>query len=215
MFVFQGIVIQICSISKNECMGTSSISVVEWISQPWHWAVSGAAIAFTVFLLTWMGRSFGVSLTFKDTCGALGAGKVNDFFKIDWPNETWRMVFVFGGLLGGIIAGKFLASPEPVAISQATIDHLATWGIPYPEGDALGKGFIPTVIFNFSSIKGILLAVAGGFLVGFGSRYADGCTSGHAIAGLSHLQLPSLLTVIGFFIGGLIMTHLLMPLLFG
>lgn len=188
---------------------------MEFISQPWHWAVSGAAIAFTLFLLTWMGRSFGVSMTFKDACSAIGADRWSDFFKVEWENETWRVVFVLGGLIGGVIGAQFLSSPEAVAISPATIDRLAEWGVFYPEADAKGKGFIPTVLFNYSSFKGIILAILGGFLVGFGSRYADGCTSGHAISGLSHLQLPSLLTVIGFFAGGLLMTHLLMPLIFG
>ena len=178
---------------------TLTLGFVELISQPWHWSVSGAAIALTLFLLTWMGRSFGVSMTFKDTCGLFGAEKINDFFKVDWPNETWRMVFVFGGLAGGVIAGLYLRSPEAAAISQSTISHLADWGLSYPEGDS----------------KGIILALLGGFLVGFGARYADGCTSGHAITGLSHLQVSSLITVIGFFIGGLVMTHLLMPLMFG
>ncbi|MBK8041982.1 MAG: YeeE/YedE family protein [Haliscomenobacter sp.] len=194
---------------------TLTLGFVELISQPWHWSVSGAAIALTLFLLTWMGRSFGVSMTFKDTCGLFGAEKINDFFKVDWPNETWRMVFVFGGLAGGVIAGLYLRSPEAAAISQSTISHLADWGLSYPEGDSKGLGFVPTDFFNFSSVKGIILALLGGFLVGFGARYADGCTSGHAITGLSHLQVSSLITVIGFFIGGLVMTHLLMPLMFG
>jgi uncharacterized membrane protein YedE/YeeE len=56
--------------------------------------------------------------------------------------------------------------------------------------------------------------VIGGFLVGFGTRYAGGCTSGHAISGLSNLQFASLIATIGFFAGGLIATHLLYPLLF-
>lgn len=50
--------------------------------------------------------------------------------------------------------------------------------------------------------------------MGFGARWAGGCTSGHAISGLSNLQLPSLVAVLGFFAGGLLMTHLLFPLLF-
>jgi uncharacterized membrane protein YedE/YeeE len=72
---------------------------------------------------------------------------------------------------------------------------------------------VPTSVFNFGSLKGVLLAIVGGFLVGFVARYGDGCTSGHAISGMAHLQLPSLLTVIGFFIGGLLMTHFIFPLL--
>ena len=125
------------------------------------------------------------------------------------------MVFIAGSVVGGFIAARFLASPEAVAISQSTIDQLAEWGFSYPGSDAQGRGFLPTDIFNFSSVKGVVLLLLGGFLVGFGSRYAGGCTSGHAITGLSHLQLSSLLTVIGFFIGGLLMTHFLLPLIFG
>jgi len=196
-------------------MEPTNLSLLEWISQPWHWAVSGAAIALIVFLLTWMGPGFGLSLIFKSTCSLLGAERFSDYFKLDWSNEGWRVVFIVGSLVGGFLTARFLASPEAVAISQSTIAHLAEWGFSYPGSDAQGRGFLPIHIFDFSSAKGVVLLLLGGFLVGFGSRYAGGCTSGHAITGLSHLQLSSLLTVIGFFIGGLIMTHLLLPLIFG
>ena len=188
-------------------------SLQDFVSQPWHWAVSGAAIALTLIILTWMGRSFGVSMTFKDACAIAGAGKKTPFFRMDIKDEYWRIAFVLGGLVGGIVTVLFLKSPEPVAISESTISYLGSIGISYPEADAKGMGFVPTSVFNFGSIKGILLALGGGFLIGFGARYGDGCTSGHAITGLAHLQLPSLITVIGFFIGGLLMTHLLFPLL--
>lgn len=190
-------------------------SILQFVSQPWHWAVSGTAIALTMALMIWMGRSFGVSTSFKAICAATGAGKRFKFFDINLKDEFWRLSFVLGGLIGGFIAGNFLQSPEPAAISASTIEYLSTIGIQYPESDALGRGFVPTSLFNFSSLKGVILAIAGGFLVGFGARYGDGCTSGHAITGLSNLQLPSLITVIGFFIGGLLMTHLLFPLLMG
>jgi uncharacterized membrane protein YedE/YeeE len=188
--------------------------LIELLSQPWHWAFSGAMIALTMVALTMLGRSFGVSMTFRNICTIAGAGKKIPFFNIDMAQEWWRMAFVFGGLIGGFIAVSFLRSPEAVAISDSTINHLATWGLGYPDADAKGFGFVPTELFNFGNVKGLVLAIIGGFLVGFGARYADGCTSGHAISGLSHLQLPSLITVIGFFIGGLLMTHILMPLLF-
>lgn len=187
------------------------LTFAEALRQPWHWAVSGAAIALITFLMTWLGRSFGMSTTFRNTCTMLGADRLSDFFNVDLKDEAWRMVFALGAVVGGFIAAQYLASPEPVAISEQTIAHLREWGISYPEG----QGFLPESIFNFSSFKGIALAVLGGFLVGFGARYGDGCTSGHAISGLSHLQLPSLITVVGFFIGGLVMTHLIMPFLFG
>lgn len=186
-----------------------------WVSQPWHWSVSGVAIALILFLMTWMGRSFGVSTAFKNFCSMAGAGKRWSFFDVDLKNEDWRLVFVAGAILGGFIAANFLQSPDPVGISEATIDHLADWNIDYPDTAAEGTGFLPTEVFNFFNPKGVILTIIGGFLVGFGARYGDGCTSGHAISGLSHLQLPSLITVIGFFIGGLLMTHVLMPFIFG
>lgn len=192
---------------------TNPQSIWEFISQPWHWSVSGVAIALVLFLMTYLGRSFGVSTTFRNFCTIAGAGKKNPFFNIDMKEESWRMVFVLGAIIGAIIATTFLRSPEPVAISTATVEHLETIGIDYPESDSKNLGFVPTEVFNFGSIKGVLLAIVGGFLVGFGARYGDGCTSGHAISGLAHFQLPSLITVIGFFIGGLLMTHFIFPLL--
>ncbi len=190
------------------------MNIIEIISQPWHWAFSGAMIALVLILLTWMGRSFGVSLSFRNICSISGAGKKSSFFNINIKDEYWRMVFVLGGIVGGIIGFTLLKSPEPVAIAESTIQGLKDLGLDYPASDEKGLGFVPTDMYNFSNLKGIIFAILGGFLVGFGSRYGDGCTSGHAISGLSHLQVSSLITVIGFFIGGLIMTHFLMPLFF-
>ena len=187
--------------------------IVHWLSQPWHWAFSGTMITLVLFLLNWMGRSFGVSSSFKSICAATGIGKKYSFFKVNLKEEHWRFSFVIGGILGGVLAANFLQSPNPVAISEPTIQYLEQAGIAYPESDDTLAGFVPTDLFDFS-FKGLLLALFGGFLVGFGARYADGCTSGHAITGLAHLQLPSLLTVIGFFIGGLLMAHFILPFLF-
>lgn len=191
-------------------MATSQIGM-SFLSQPWHWSVSGIAIAAILFIMTWMGRSFGVSTAFKGFCNMAGAGKKYDFFNFDIKNEYWRMAFVLGAIGGGFLTSVFFASPSPVAISDATISHLQDWGINYPQGN----GLFPDEIFHFGNPLGVILAIIGGFLVGFGARYGDGCTSGHAITGLSHLQLPSLITVIGFFIGGIIMTWGIMPLIFG
>lgn len=187
--------------------------ILEFVSQPWHWAVSGAAIAFMVFLMTWLGRKFGISTSFEVACSLMGAGKRTNYFQRNFKDDIWRVLFVVGAIIGGFVATTFLSSPEPVAISVSTIEYLSSVGVAYPESDSSNLGFIPTSIFNFSSLKGIILGIIGGFLVGFGARYGGGCTSGHGVTGLAHLQLPSLLTVIGFFIGGLVMTHLLMPTL--
>ena len=182
------------------------------LQEPWHWAVSGAAIAGILFLMTWFGRSFGISTVFKDFCTVAGAGKKYKFFDFDIKTEYWRFAFVAGAIGGGAIAALFMASPDGVQISQATADHLQQdWGIAANQGG----GFLPTSIFNLGNLKGAVIAILGGFLIGFGARYGNGCTSGHAITGLAHLKLPSLITVIGFFIGGLAMTWLIMPLIFG
>lgn len=181
------------------------------LSQPWHWSVSGVAIAAILFLMTWMGRSFGVSTAFRNFCTLAGAGKKIPFFDINLKDEDWRFAFVFGAIFGGFLGAYWLTSPEAVDISTATLSHLKQdFGMSYPQGN----GFLPSDFFNYQNPKGIILTIIGGFLVGFGARYGRGCTSGHAITGLSHLQLPSLITVVGFFIGGLIMTWGIMPLLF-
>lgn len=186
--------------------------ILDLLTGPWHWAFSGTAIVLVMFLLTWMGQEFGVSTVFKNLCNVAGAGKKIDFFNYDIKPEYWRFAFILGALIGGAIAGNFLMGPEALDISEATLSHLdKDFGISYPQGG----GLLPVDIFNLGNTFGIAIALVGGFLVGFGARYGDGCTSGHAITGLSHLQLPSLLTVIGFFIGGLTMTWLIMPFIFG
>lgn len=188
------------------------LSVIEFVSQPWTWWFSGIAIAFIAIAMTLFGRSFGVSTVFKNMCNLAGAGKKVAFFDFDRKNEIWRMVFIVGAIVGGAISAYWLASPEAVDISSSTIDHLRDdYGMAYPEGN----GYLPTSLFNLRNVKGVILALLGGFLVGFGARYGDGCTSGHAITGLAHFQLPSLITVIGFFIGGLLMTWLILPFLLG
>lgn len=189
--------------------------LINFLSQPWTWYASGAAITLVLFLLNWMGRSFGVSSTFKNLCTVAGAGKSNDFFKEDFSAFRWRLFFVGGAIIGGYIGATLLASPEPVQISAATVSNLSQLGIDYPTTTEQGTGMIPTDLFSLSNPLGIILALIGGFLVGFGARYAGGCTSGHAITGMAHFQLPSLITVVGFFIGGLIMTWGVLPIILG
>lgn len=188
--------------------------MIEFISQPWHWAVSGTILATVMFLLLYFGKSFGMSATLRAACSMGGAGKKISFFDFNWRLQTWNLVFAMGAILGGWIASTYLASPEPVAISEATRAYLAEFSIQVPTTMSEGTGYVPMELFNtesFFSPAGILLFVLGGFFVGFGARYAGGCTSGHAISGLSNLQLPSLIAVVGFFLGGLLMVHLILP----
>lgn len=191
--------------------------MIDYIAQPWHWFISGFMIVVVMFLLIFLGKRFGVSSSFKTMCTIAGAGKRFEYFRYNWKDHDWLLTFVAGSIIGGAIAANFLASPEPVQISTATIADLAALGISYPQTMSEGSGFIPHDLFNLSNLgtpAGIVLMILGGFFVGFGTRWAGGCTSGHAISGLSELQLPSLVAVIGFFIGGLTSTFLIFPLLF-
>jgi uncharacterized membrane protein YedE/YeeE len=182
----------------------------EFITQTWSWWFSGAMIAAIMFFLLYFGQSFGFSANLRTICSAAGLGKKTKFFDFDWKTQIWNLVFLLGAIIGGFIAKQFLSSDLPVEISQATINDLSKLGIAAP------VSLQPAELFGLDailSIKGFLVLAVGGLMVGFGSRYAGGCTSGHAISGLSDLQLPSLIAVVGFFIGGLIMTFFILPLI--
>ncbi|MEP4534533.1 MAG: YeeE/YedE thiosulfate transporter family protein [Cyclobacteriaceae bacterium] len=186
-------------------------SIIDFISQPWPWYVAGPIISLVMFSLLFFGNKFGISSNLRTVCSILGAGKSCEYFDFDWKAQKWNLVFALGMLLGGAISAFFLSSEESVQLSAATIESLKGLGISQP-----GKEMVPEELFGWDSLftlKGIIMLVLGGFLVGFGTRYGGGCTSGHAISGLSDLQLPSLIAVIGFFIGGLFVTWLVLPYL--
>lgn len=185
--------------------------MLDLLRQPWSWYTSGAAIAFIMLILLYFGKSFGVSANLRTMCTIAGAGKKVSFFDFDWRSQKWNLLFLLGSVLGGFIASTVLKSNEPMQLSNATIYDLQKLGIHF-DGN-----LNPSDIFSWSFAskpKGILILLFGGALVGFGARYAGGCTSGHAISGLSNLQIPSLIAVIGFFIGGLAMTYFILPLIF-
>ncbi|WP_430467664.1 YeeE/YedE family protein [Winogradskyella ouciana] len=185
---------------------------MEYILQPWPWYVSGPLIALVMFLLLYFGRTFGMSSNLRTLCAIGGAGKKVEFFKFDWKSQRWNLVVVLGAILGGFIAHFLLSNTTNIDLSQNTIQDLEALGF-----ENAGKSLLPPELFSWDAvftIKGFLILIIGGFLVGFGTRYAGGCTSGHAITGLSSLQLPSLIAVVGFFIGGLIMIHFIYPILF-
>ena len=184
---------------------------MSFLSQPWPWYVAGPLIGLTVpVVYLYAGRKWGISSTFRDMCAAV-VPSGREYFQYDWrARGSWRLAMIVGLLIGAAIAA--LAGSPDVAISEATRADLTALGI------TDFSGLVPSQIFSWSglaTIPGLILIVGGGFLVGFGTRYADGCTSGHAISGLANLRLSSLVATLAFFAGGLISTHLLLPLILG
>jgi hypothetical protein len=185
---------------------------MEFLLEPWPWYIAGPLITLTMFFLFYYGKKFGISSNLETMCSIGGAGKIVDFFKFDWRKNTWNLLFLLGTVIGGFIAFNWLSPNEAVAINPQTIQDLSELGF-----QNAGAQYLPDEIFSIEtmlSLKGFLILLVAGVLVGFGSRYAGGCTSGHAIVGLSNFEIPSLISVIGFFIGGLIMTWLILPLIF-
>lgn len=185
--------------------------MLHFMRQPWPWYVSGPAITFIMLLLIFSGKTFGFSSNLRTICSMLGAGKKVAFFNFNWKAQRWNLLFLTGSIIGGFISAQWLQADLPLQLSAATIHDLQQLHITF-DGH-----IVPEQLFNWQFLftwQGLMLFAAGGFLVGFGTRYAGGCTSGHAISGLSALQLPSLIAVIGFFIGGLLTTHLLLPFIF-
>lgn len=184
---------------------------IELIRKPWPWYVAGPLIGLTVPTLLLIGnKSFGISSSLRHICAACMPANIS-FFKYDWKKEIWNLVFVLGVFLGGIIATNFIANPDSFQLSENTIADLRALGIQD------FSGLMPSDLFSIGvlfSLKGFIFFVVGGFMVGFGTRYAGGCTSGHAIMGLSNLQVPSLIATCCFMVGGFTMTHVLMPLIF-
>jgi uncharacterized membrane protein YedE/YeeE len=186
------------------------MSFSEIITGPWHWAPAGVLIGLTVPILLFLGnKHFGISGNLRHICAACFPAKI-PFFKYDWKQEKWNLFFAVGIIIGGFIAAQFLHDPNDVVVTPALAASLAEKGI------TDYSNLVPVQIFNWDNLftlKGLVFFVLGGFLVGFGTRYAGGCTSGHAIAGLANFQLPSLIATIAFMVGGFISANLLVPIL--
>jgi uncharacterized protein len=187
------------------------MELIDLLRQPWPWYVAGPLLGLMVPLLLLIGNKlFGISSSLRHMCAAIAPGRI-PFFNYDWRKQGgWNLVFFAGIILGGFIGGVLLGNPEPVNISARTSAELAALGVPHEDG------LMSIALFNWQnlfSLQGVILMVVGGFLVGFGARYAGGCTSGHGLTGTAMLQKMSFIALIGFFIGGLIVTHLLLPLI--
>lgn len=184
--------------------------MIEWLSQPWPWYVAGPLIGLMVPLLLLVGnRSFGMSSNLRHICAACMPANV-PFFRYNWWNERWNLVLVLGVIVGALVASTVLANPNPLPIDSALAEELSGYGIGSPEA------LFPVELMGAQALGKPLawvLLVGGGFLVGFGTRYAGGCTSGHSITGLSTLQVPSLIATVCFMLGGILTANFLLPLL--
>ncbi len=182
--------------------------MMEILKQPWSWYVAGAIIGLIVPALLILGnKHFGISANLRHACAACFPAGIK-FFKYDWKKEIWNFFFIGGILLGAIIAVTLLNNPNPIEVNPKLVSELSGYGI------NVFSNMIPSQLFSFDALftlRGLIMLIGGGFLVGFGSRYAGGCTSGHAIMGLSDLQVPSLIATISFMVGGFIMANLLLP----
>lgn len=184
------------------------MSFIELIKQPWPWYISGPLIGLTVPILLLLGnKSFGISSSLRHICAACFPTNI-PFFKYNWKKEVWNLFFVAGIIAGAFIATSALSSHEAVQINPKLVTDLKQYGITdYSQ-------LAPPQLFNWQTLftlKGFIMMIFGGFMVGFGTRYAGGCTSGHSIMGLSNLQLSSLIATICFMIGGFIMANLILP----
>ena len=155
--------------------------------QPWPWWFSGILVGLTVpllYLLT--GQGFGISTSFQQI-GAICAPNSKLAYLRDFNKRKgmWTLMFALGIVIGGFIANHML-SATPIE-------------------------FLPE---SYMNVGGAMRLLVGGILVGFGTRYAGGCTSGHAITGISNLNWPSLVATIFFFVGGLGVTWGLGSLIF-
>lgn len=182
--------------------------MIDLFTGSWPWYVSGPLIGLMVPVLLILGnRSFGVSSSLRHICAMCVPGKIS-YFNYDWKSELWSVFFVTGIFVGGVIASELFTGPVVIDISPSTKEDLGVLGI------TDFNHIQPSEIFAWSNLTMrnlVVFVLLGGFLVGFGTRYANGCTSGHSITGLSNLQWPSLVATAGFFIGGLVMTHFILP----
>ena len=180
------------------------------MQQPWPWYVAGPLIGLTVPALLILGnKNFGISSSLRHICASCLPANI-PFFKYNWRKEVWNLFFVFGIFLGGIITAMFFTNPNPVEVHPNLAKELASYGI------TDFRNLVPSELMNWESLftlRGLVMMVGGGFLVGFGTRYAGGCTSGHSIMGIANLQLPSLIATISFMAGGFLMANVLLPII--
>ncbi len=183
--------------------------MLQFLKQPWPWYIAGPLIGLTVPALLILGnKNFGISSSLRHVCAACIPANI-EYFKYDWKKEIWNLIFVLGIMIGGFLAAYYLDNPSEIVVATSLKTELQSYGI-----QDFSNALIPADIVNWASVftfKGFFILVIGGFLVGFGTRYAGGCTSGHSIMGISAMNWASLLATICFMIGGFFTANLVLP----
>lgn len=187
--------------------------MIRLLHEPWPWYVAGPLLGLTAPLLLWLdNRLFGFSSNLRHLCAALAPAGIAHF-RYPWRHQGgWNLALAAGVLIGGFVAGAVFPNPEPVAIAERTRAELAALGV------RDFTGLVPRDLFSFAALTtlpGLLMIVGGGFLVGFGTAWAGGCTSGHGISGIADLQPSSAIAMAGFFAGGVLGTFVVLPLVLG
>ena len=184
--------------------------MIDFLKHPWPWYVSGPLIGLMVPALLLLGnKPFGISSSLKHICAACIPADI-PFFNYDWKKQLWNLFLVAGIALGAFLTWTYIYDYSNLNINPKLMQELANYGIFDP------SKVVPHEVVSWhglTTLKGFIFIVIGGFLVGFGTRYAGGCTSGHAISGLSNLQWPSLVATICFIAGGILVANYLLPLL--
>ena len=187
------------------------MEIINFIRRPWPWYVAGPLIGLCVPLLLLAGNKIlGISSSLRHLCAMCFPGNV-PFLKYNWRAQLWNIFFAIGLVAGGFIGGVLLHPITPMPLSPATVASLQSMGIS-PQA-----GILPGEVYSWAHLltwKHLLIVAGGGFLVGFGTRYAGGCTSGHSIMGLSNLQMPSLIATCCFMAGGFFSANVIIPFLF-
>ncbi len=185
--------------------------MLDFLRSAWPWYVGGPLLGLMVpLLLFFANKHFGVSSSFRHICAATLPLKA-EYFKYNWKDKLWSLVLIAGIISGAAIAVLFLDGDKMPQISAESEKLFTSWGISRFYRLQPAEIFAPE---NVLSLQNLILLIAGGFLVGFGARYAGGCTSGHAIMGLSLVNIGSLFAVLGFFAGGIIVSRFILPLIF-
>jgi len=188
----------------------NEMKVEEILMVKWHWALSGFMVSLVMIGLILLGKNFGLSSTYRTFCAIMGGGKLSNFFLFDIRSQLWNILFIVGVIIGGFIASEFFFDMKSIVIDKQAIQFLKSAG--FLDHTSKIESLLPPELFNLNS-RGLIIICIGGILSGFGARYAGGCTSGHFVSGLSNLQLPSLITLVFFMIGGMITTYFIVPII--